>query len=143
MPASRWTMRRGGRGGGGGRGRGGGGPAGRVGVLVGSWSRRRTGQGGENGVLLLGDLSRVGRVGPERGDRRCDAQRMGRADGRAQVVAGVEDAVRQGDGAGAQAVDARDVLVEGERGELGVVGLRREEEVPVVIARQDVASTGG
>src|SRR3954452_15503094 len=96
----------------------------RVGVVVraGDAGRgRRRVEEREHHVLVLGERRGVGGTAAEAGHRGGDDERMRAADRWAQVVGVLEDERRQGDGAGAQAVDAGDLALACERDEL-VVG---------------------
>ena len=76
-------------------------------------------QQGEHGLLELRDGGGVGRPAAEPRDGLGAAQRLG--DRRAPVARVREDVAGQGERPGAQARDRRDVLVEGDRRELGVL----------------------
>ena len=85
---------------------------------------------------MLGERGRVGRAAAEPGDRRGDARAGGRSPiGAREVGDVVEHEGREREGAGAQAVDPRDLALEGERDELGVGGVARDLEREVVAGR--------
>ena len=97
--------------------------AGGVGVVVGSRRPHGGVERGEDGLLVLLHRRRVGRVPAQGRDAGGHHQRVRGADRVAQVVDLGEHARRQHQGARPQAVDALDVVLEGERHELGVVGV--------------------
>jgi hypothetical protein len=103
-------------------------------------------EGGEDGVLVLGQRGLVGRAAAERGDARRDDQRVRGADRRAEVGGVLQDEGGHGERARPQAVDRRDVRLEGQRHELGVVGvageLEREEAVAGAGGRRGLGAGG-
>ena len=97
---------------------------------------RRGVEEGEDGVLVLGERGGVGRAAAEPARRRAaTTQRVGDPDRRLEVRDVVEHEGREREGAGAEAVDPRDLAVEGERDELGLGGVARDLEREVVAGR--------
>jgi hypothetical protein len=101
-------------------------PPRRVGVVV--RARGRFPGCVEERLLELLDRGRVGRHASERRDARGGAQRVAVADGLAQV--GCRE-LRHDDRTGSQAVDACELVLEGDRDELGVGAGRVQRQVPV------------
>ena len=122
-------------------------PPGGVGVVV---RARETGparprvERRQDGVLVLLHGGGVGGAPAQGRDVGGDHERVRGADRRAQVVDVGQDARGHGQRAGAQAVDALDLGLEGERHELGVVGVARdvEGELPAQVARAHGARPG-
>ena len=122
-------------------------PPGGVGVVVRAReigpARRRV-ERRQDGVLVLLHGGGVGGAPAEGRDVGGHHERVRGADRRAQVVDVGQDALGHGQRAGAQAVDALDLGLEGERHELGVVGVARdvEGELPAQVARAHGARPG-